>query len=913
MAIIRRGNRLEETSDGVYAYGYNTAAGTGSGSLSITGGSIYRLGGSTPDANGYTNAVIAAGGAGATGSIGLIGASSLRVGSASVNETLMGLGVAGGLGELRLSQNSTVSLTGSDLASLSVGASEGNGTVVLDDSQMTLTAANGVAAVFVNDGSNGTRGTLTLSNDSLLSLSGEAAGLIVQGSSGGSGTMDVLSGSIVDLQATAGAGAAIVSVGGSSAATMTIDGTDSAVLVDGTFVVQNGTVTVSDGGAIDAWAVQIADRETMTLSGGTIETDAAGLDADSGSVQVAGTLLVDEGTDNTIVGDLVLDSFGELEFDLSATGEVGGLTIENGRLDLGFEGNIVLDASGYRFAADETIELVRYDDDTLSLGNGPGPTIGLSVRGQGFGFASALHTTRVGDQTVVAMTALEGPDGEAVLRFGATETRGATLTLFDGAGFGTGGRYGSVTAFAFTSVEGTAGADTFDYSDDFGTANATMLGGNDVLVASAYGNVVDGGAGTDTVQLGTFNTFSDAIIDLSGAQTVYNGEEHTFTNFENATGSRFADVLLGSAGNNVLDGGAGDDRLEARGGNDRILGGSGDDTVLAGAGDDIVYGQDGNDSISGGDGADGLSGGNGADVIAGGAGADRLFGDAGNDTLRGEGDDDLLSGGTGNDRLYGGEGADRLLGGEGGDRLEGEAGDDIVYGQAGNDRLYGQDGNDGLAGGAGIDVLFGGNGADRLFGQADDDFLYGQNGNDALYGGAGVDRLYGGNGDDRILGGDDRDLVYGEAGNDILYGDGGSDFMRGGAGNDGIAGGVGNDSIYGDSGNDRLFGQDGDDGFVGGFGDDAFYGGAGADRFLFTNQAGDDRIMDFARFEAGEVIDLSRISDITDYEDMRDNHLRRVNDELVITYEGIDETGAAATGTITIGGVSLLSSDDFVF
>ena len=410
--------------------------------------------------------------------------------------------------------------------------------------------------------------------------------------------------------------------------------------------------------------------------------------------------------------------------------------------------------------------------------------------------------------------------------------------------------------------------------------------------------IVDSG-GVDTIDVSEFS--ANQTVNLRG------GTQSSTAGLTNNMGIYVTTVI-----ENVSSG-SGNDTLLGNDANNRMLGGAGEDRLFGYNGNDILYGEDGDDRLYGLNGNDGLAGGDGVDSLFGGDGADRLYGQNGNDVLSGQDGNDFLEGGNGNDRLIGGNGADRLFGGLDNDRLEGGDGNDSLYGQNGNDRLYGEDGVDRLFGGNGIDALFGGIDDDALYGQGGNDSLYGQNGDDVLEGGAGTDTLSGGNGNDRLFGGDDRDLMYGDAGNDIMYGDAGNDFMRGGDGSDGIAGGVGNDSIYGDSGNDRLYGQNGNDGLVGGFGNDDLYGGAGADRFVFTDQAGNDRIMDFNRNQAGEVIDLSRISDITSYQDMLNNHLRRVDGELVITYRGVGEDGAAMTGTITIVDTPLLSSNDFVF
>lgn len=72
------------------------------------------------------------------------------------------------------------------------------------------------------------------------------------------------------------------------------------------------------------------------------------------------------------------------------------------------------------------------------------------------------------------------------------------------------------------------------------------------------------------------------------------------------------------------------------------------------------------------------------------------------------------------------------------------------------------------------------------------------------------------------------DRLSGLSGNDTLLGVGGNDTISGGSGDDSIRGGSGNDRLAGSTGNDLLRGE------------------SGADAFVFTNNGGRDRIVDFS-------------------------------------------------------------------
>jgi RTX calcium-binding nonapeptide repeat (4 copies) len=107
-------------------------------------------------------------------------------------------------------------------------------------------------------------------------------------------------------------------------------------------------------------------------------------------------------------------------------------------------------------------------------------------------------------------------------------------------------------------------------------------------------------------------------------------------------GTRHADRLVGTPGNDVF---------YARGG---------DDVIIGRGGRDVVYGGPGNDLILGGRGSDRLFGGPGRDRIIGGRGNDVLVGNSGRDLLKGNRGDDVLRGvDKSRDRVFGGTGLDR--------------------------------------------------------------------------------------------------------------------------------------------------------------------------------------------------------------------------------------------------------------
>ncbi len=181
-------------------------------------------------------------------------------------------------------------------------------------------------------------------------------------------------------------------------------------------------------------------------------------------------------------------------------------------------------------------------------------------------------------------------------------------------------------------------------------------------------------------------------------------------------------------------------------------------------------------------------------------------------------------------------------------------GDDSFYLSAFDDTVNGFGGDDVLVGFQGDDVLHGNAGKDRLFGNQGDDVLYGGWGSDVLRGGVGEDILIGGKGADRLYGGSQ------------------SDRLKGGLAADVLMGGNGNDFLFGEKGSDVLWGGAGDDVLRGGSGCDRISGGDGADTFVFETGDKWDIIRDFDSSE-GDRIDLSGMTEVTDWADLKANHL----------------------------------------
>lgn len=252
---------------------------------------------------------------------------------------------------------------------------------------------------------------------------------------------------------------------------------------------------------------------------------------------------------------------------------------------------------------------------------------------------TAPTTAATGDETVVSMRVQNRSASSASFTLNAATTGGKLLDLSTSAGTctattctGTVPASGTVTASATvgatvpgsatttarlsedqTPADNTASATTavngpactIVGSDAVDTAQGTaanevfcLFGGDDTVMPGAGNDVIAGGSGTD--RLSYWNSTSPVVINLgqSAAWDARTGTAvgyDTFRNVEWATGSAFADTLVGGVGADILDG------LE---GTDELWGYAGNDTLKGWSGNDRLYGGDGRDALDGGSGTD---------------------------------------------------------------------------------------------------------------------------------------------------------------------------------------------------------------------------------------------------------------------------------------------------------------------
>ncbi|CAN5286541.1 calcium-binding protein [soil metagenome] len=127
-------------------------------------------------------------------------------------------------------------------------------------------------------------------------------------------------------------------------------------------------------------------------------------------------------------------------------------------------------------------------------------------------------------------------------------------------------------------IENVTGSNFNDVLIGSGDPNAmqsfnTLLGmdGDDLLDGGGMNDIIDGGAGVDTVTLARAGSAVTVDLSLTTRQNTGGYGKETISNVENVIGSKFNDVIKGSAADNIITGG---------GGADRLTGGAGADTFV---------------------------------------------------------------------------------------------------------------------------------------------------------------------------------------------------------------------------------------------------------------------------------------------------------------------------------------------
>ncbi|MEZ5901262.1 MAG: calcium-binding protein [Hyphomicrobiaceae bacterium] len=239
-----------------------------------------------------------------------------------------------------------------------------------------------------------------------------------------------------------------------------------------------------------------------------------------------------------------------------------------------------------------------------------------------------------------------------------------------------------------------------------GTASANIIrtfDGNDTIVAGGGDDVIDGGAGYDSINY--IEMTGGVIADLTqGYVKKADGTTDALYNIESVLDSDYNDTLRGNAADN---------KLVSRGGNDKIYGEDGDDEIVVG---------EGNDTIDGGSGIDTAK----YNFVASGV---RITADLAANTVTKV----VVSSGATNS-------TDTITNVE---NISGTSETDFIYGDSVGNTLWGLDGNDWLFGHQGADTLYGGSGNDSyLFLRGDARVDGSVNEADTISDSGGTDRLW---------------------------------------------------------------------------------------------------------------------------------------------------------------------------
>ena len=140
---------------------------------------------------------------------------------------------------------------------------------------------------------------------------------------------------------------------------------------------------------------------------------------------------------------------------------------------------------------------------------------------------------------------------------------------------------GSATSGVFVdlSITGFQNTGGSNYDRLISIENVTGSNFNDNISGNSGNNILNGGAGIDTVSYLKAGAAVTVSLSTVAAQNTIGAGTDTLSNFENLTGSNFADTLTGNLGNNVLVGGLGNDTLIGTAGSDLLDGGDGSDTA----------------------------------------------------------------------------------------------------------------------------------------------------------------------------------------------------------------------------------------------------------------------------------------------------------------------------------------------
>jgi Ca2+-binding RTX toxin-like protein len=279
------------------------------------------------------------------------------------------------------------------------------------------------------------------------------------------------------------------------------------------------------------------------------------------------------------------------------TGNSGANTIEGNAMDNALSGGAGNDEL---YAYEGNDELVGgVGDDQLNGDEGDDRLLGgadADLLFGGYGEDRLLGGS--GDDTLVGGVEADVLDGGAGIDTADYGAVGGSIVVNLLTGTATGD---AAEGDSLVSVENLLGGLVNDILT--GNAGANELsgsGGNDKLYGGSGDDVLhgspddgdntptdddllDGGAGIDTVSYLGSGWEVTASLATKTSTTFFTGYKDTFVSIENLIGTYYNDTLTGDGIANRLDGGEGADRISGGGGIDRIVGGRGNDTLTGGA------------------------------------------------------------------------------------------------------------------------------------------------------------------------------------------------------------------------------------------------------------------------------------------------------------------------------------------
>lgn len=506
-------------------------------------------------------------------------------------------------------------------------------------------------------------------------------------------------------------------------------------------------------------------------------------------------------------------------------------------------------------------------------------------------------------------------------------------------------------------IDGGDGIDTLSFGE---TLPAGRISLDNLTIASIEVLVIDDGLNVGHFELNALDEIQ--VYSLANRPTLIFTEQAMLTDVK-LVGKRAEWLLAGSDFNDRID-------LSASTITSSIDGGLGNDFIIGGQLVGVIRGGAGNDRLTGGKAADGIAGGVGNDIISGAGGNDRyLNGEAGNDTVSGgDGNDkidggdgnDRIDGGTGNDLIYSSKGRDIVSGGDGDDKiffgskerldtqiLKGGNGDDTfensghgahalghahieIQGGKGMDTLLLRDGDLSDIAITGVEILnlsltskiaisadaledvqrISGVEGSQLYitlssggtvtwdkGMANASWIDLQGSNQADYidvsaAAGGFWTIDGGKGDDVIIGPSSRQLNV-----DLRGGDGNDTLVASGSGGVPMRGGRGNDILIGGTGNDRMDCSDG-----------------GVDTIIVGRNSGSDAVQGLIFSGRGQdMIDLSDILSVKNFEDLVNNHVSEYHDDKGHVLGTVIDLGGKNTLFVNGLGIADFEESSFIF